>query len=146
MIVNEFVVSGLVKRRAELAGDIENTQEKLATLVHDLEALDAVILQFEPGYELATIKAKAFRPPADWSKRGEMGRIIMGILRLAAEPLSTRDIAVELFRQRALNQGDLQLFRLMTKRIGVSLRDYRIKGVVRSLAGPGMYNLWEIAR
>jgi len=51
-----------------------------------------VVLQFEPGYELATIKAKAFRPPADWSKRGEMGRIIMGILREAAEPLSTRDI------------------------------------------------------
>jgi hypothetical protein len=27
--MNEFVVSGLVKRRAELAGDIESTQEKL---------------------------------------------------------------------------------------------------------------------
>jgi hypothetical protein len=79
--LKEFVVSGLVKRRAELAGENENTQERLANLVHDLEALDAVILQFEPGYELATIKAKALRPPADWLKRGEMGRIIMGILR-----------------------------------------------------------------
>jgi len=74
-----------------------------------------VVLQFEPGYELATIKAKAFRPPADWSKRGEMGRIIMGILREAAEPLSTRDITVQLFTLRALNQGDQALFRLMTK-------------------------------
>jgi hypothetical protein len=63
--MNEFVVLGLVKRRAELAGDIENTQKLLTKLVDDLEKLDAVILQFEPGYELATIKAKAFRPPAD---------------------------------------------------------------------------------
>jgi hypothetical protein len=144
--VNEFVVSGLVKRRAELAGDIENTQQRLATLVHDLEALDAVILQFEPGYELATIKAKAFRPPADWSKRGEMGRVIMGILRQAAEPLSTRDITVQLFVQRALNQNDHGLFRLMCKRVGVSLRDYRNKGTVRFVDGPGMYNLWEVVR
>jgi hypothetical protein len=64
----------------------------------------------------------------------------------AAEPLSTRDITVQLFTLRALNQGDQSLFRLMTKRVGVSLRDYRTKGVVRSVDGPGMYNLWEIAR
>jgi hypothetical protein len=57
--------------------------------------------------------------------------------------LSTRDITVELFQVRAPNQGDEQLFRLMTKRVGVSPRDYRNKGVVRSLDGPGMYNLWE---
>lgn len=142
--MNEFVVNGLVKRRADMACEINETQERLAKLVHDLEALDEVILQFAPGFELATIKAKAFRPPADWSKRGEMGRIIMGILRQAAEPLSTRDITVQLFTQRALNQGDAALFRLMTKRVGVSLRDYRTKGVIRSLEGPGMYNLWKV--
>lgn len=142
--MNEFVVSGLVKRRAELAGDIENTQKLLGKLVHDLEQLDAVILQFDPSYNVESIKPKAFRPPADWSKRGEMARVIMGILRQSAEPMSTRDITTELFRVRALNINDEPLFHAMRKRVGVSLRDYRNKGVVRSLDGPGMYNLWEI--
>jgi hypothetical protein len=59
--MNEFVISGLVKRRAEMAGEIERTQERLAELVDDLEALYKVILQFDPKYQLATIKAKAFR-------------------------------------------------------------------------------------
>jgi hypothetical protein len=59
--------------------------------------------------------------------------------------MSTRDITTELFRIRALNLNDSVLFHAMTRRVGVSLRDYRNKGVVRSMDGPGMYNLWEIA-
>jgi hypothetical protein len=39
--VNEFVLNGLVKRRAELAGDIERTHEALRKMVLDLESLDA---------------------------------------------------------------------------------------------------------
>jgi hypothetical protein len=45
--MNAFVVSGLVKRRAELAGEIERTHEALHKMVLDLENLDATILQFE---------------------------------------------------------------------------------------------------
>ena len=85
-----------------MAGEIERTQERLAELVNDLEALDEVILQFDPKYELATSKARAFRPPEDGSKRGEMSRVLMGVIRLAAEPLSTRDITTALMKQRAL--------------------------------------------
>jgi hypothetical protein len=48
--VNAFVVSGLVKRRAELAGEIERTHEALRKMVLDLENLDATILQFEPNF------------------------------------------------------------------------------------------------
>ena len=39
--MNEFVLNGLVKRRAELAGDIERTHEALRKMVLDLESLDA---------------------------------------------------------------------------------------------------------
>ena len=44
--MNAFVLSGLVKRRAQLAGDIENTHEVLRKMVLDLESLDATIVQF----------------------------------------------------------------------------------------------------
>ena len=69
--MNAFVVSGLVKRRAELAGDIEKTHEALRKMVLDLENLNATILQFEPDFRVETIKPKAFRPPKDWSNRGQ---------------------------------------------------------------------------
>lgn len=91
--MNAFVVSGLVKRRAELAGEIERTHEALRKMVADLETLDATIIQFEPNFQVEAIRPKAFRPPADWSNRGEMTRIVLSILRQAAEPLTSRDIA-----------------------------------------------------
>jgi hypothetical protein len=87
-LMNAFVVSGLVKRRAELAGDIEKAHESLRAMVLDLENLDATILQFEPDFKVETIRPKAFRPPKDWSNRGQMTRIVLSILRQASEPLS----------------------------------------------------------
>jgi hypothetical protein len=144
--MNEFVLNGLVKRRAQLAGDIENTHEALRKMVLDLESLDATIVQFDPDFRVETIKPKAFRPPKDWSNRGQMSRICLSILRQATEPLTSRDIALELLIQRALDKSDLRLLRLMTKRVGVALRGQRESGVVRSEQGPGQYVLWEVAK
>src|ERR1700712_596682 len=101
-----FVMNALVKKRAELAGDIENTHEALRKMVMDLEHLDQTIMQFDPTYHVESIKAKAFRPPKDWSNRGQMTRIVLSILRQAAEPLTSRDIALELLVERAMDKGD----------------------------------------
>jgi len=144
--MNAFVVSGLIKRRAQLAGDIEKAHEALRRMVMDLENLDATILQFEPNFRLEAIKPKAFRPPKDWSNRGEMTRICLSILRLAAEPLTARDVALQLLTERALNREDQRLLRLMTKRVGVALRLQKEKGVVQSQQGPGQYMLWSLNR
>lgn len=116
--MNEFVLNGLVKRRAQLAGDIENTHEALRKMVLDLESLDATIVQFDPDFQVETIKPKVFRPPKDWANRGQMSRMILSTLRQASEPLTTRDIALQLLAERALDKSDQRLLRLMTKRVG----------------------------
>ena len=139
------VISALAKKRAELSGDIETTQAKLRQMILDLESLDKTLLMFDPDYRIETIKPKAFRPPEDWSKRGEMTRIILGILRQAAEPMTSSDIAVQLIAERALDQTDAKLQRLMTKRVGVALRGMRDRDVAKSTAGPGMSVLWALS-
>jgi len=129
------VVGALVKKRAALAGEIERTHETLRKMVNDLEHLDQTITQFDPNYQVESIRAKAFRPPKDWSNRGQMSRIVLSILRQAAEPLTSRDIALELLVQRALDKNDQRLLRLMSKRVAVALRGQRDKGTVRSDQG-----------
>ena len=52
--MNDFVVSGLIKRRAELVGEIERTREALRQMVLNLENLDATILQFELDFRVET--------------------------------------------------------------------------------------------
>lgn len=144
--MTDYVLVGLVKRRAQLTGDIERTHDALRKMVADLESLDATIRQFDPSHNVEAIRPKAFRPPKDWANRGEMSRIILSILRLASEPMTTRDIAVELLVTRALDRSDVRLLRLMTKRVGVALRGQRDGGTVRVLPGPGQMVLWEVAR
>lgn len=138
------VIAALVKRRAELTGEIELAHEALSKMVLALENLDATILQFDPAYQVESIRPKAFRPPKDWSNRGQMSRIILSVLRQATEPLTSRDIALELLVERALDKNDQRLLRIMTKRVGVALRIQRDNGAVRSEQGPGQYMIWEI--
>lgn len=56
----------------------------------------------------------------------------------------TRDIALQLLVERALDKNDQRLLRLMTKRVVVALRGQR--GTVQSAQGLGQHKLWEIAR
>ncbi len=144
--MTDYVLTDLVKRRAELTGEIERIHLQLCNAVDDLENLDKTIRQFAPDFQVETIHPKAFRPPADWANRGQMSRVILSILRQASEPMTTRDIALELLITRALDQSDLRLLKLMTKRVGVALRGQRDNGAVRAAQGPGQMVLWEVAR
>ena len=65
--MNAFVASGLIKRRVELAGDIEKANEALRCMVQDLENLDATILQFEP--DLPDFRVEAIKPKASGRRR-----------------------------------------------------------------------------
>ena len=51
-----------------------------------------------------------------------MTRTVLSILRQAVEPMTTRDIALEMLVSRALNTDDQKLLALMVKRVGVALR------------------------
>ncbi len=144
--MTDYVLTGLVKRRAAIAGEIEATHDTMKKLLADLASLDATIIQFKPGYVVEAIRPKAFRPPRDWAHHGEMSRLVLNILRMSAEPMTTRDVAVEMLISRALDKADIKLLRLMTKRVGVALHGQRANGTVRSQQGPGMMMLWEVAR
>jgi hypothetical protein len=75
-----------------------------------------------------------------------MSRVVLSLLRQAAEPMTSRDLALGLLISRALDKEDLKLLKLMTKRAGMALRTQRESGAVRSLDGPGQFVLWEVAK
>ena len=75
-----------------------------------------------------------------------MTKTVLSILRQASEPMTSRDIALEMLVTRALDKDDQKLLALMTKRVGVTLRLQRLNAVVRSSSGPGQYMVWEICR
>src|SRR5260370_7464836 len=84
--MTDYVLTGLVKRRAELAGEIEATHERLRKMIEDLEKLDSVILQFDPTHQVEAIKPKAFRPPPDCPRRAQLTNPALSIPPHAPNP------------------------------------------------------------
>lgn len=140
----DHVLSGLTKRRAELAGEVETLHARLAQIGTDMGHLDAVIRQFDPDYDLASIRSKRPRGP-DVARPREMSRFVLGVLRDATAPVPTPDIAARFMAQRDMDGQDRKLAERITKRIVSALRHQGQKGTVRSQPGPGRVLLWEIA-
>ncbi len=142
---NANLLAGLIRKRAEIAGQIEHTQNELRQLVIDLDNVDATIRLFDPNAELDEIKPKPL-PPRHHAFRGEVTRIILATLRNAKKPLTTYDIAQRVMAERGLDTANAKLVKLFIKRVGASLRDHRKRGTVQSEQGPGQFLVWEITR
>jgi len=144
-MTDTFVISGLAKRRAALAGDIGRMQTQLRQMQIDLDSLDAVIRLFDANYPIETIKPKGLRPASIWTTRGEFVRLIFSILREAPEPLSAQNIARKVMTVKHMDTSDQQAVMFMRQRVGYALRKKRLNGQLCSHHGMGPFVLWEIA-
>jgi len=144
--MTDYMVTGLVKKRAALAGEMLRTQAALSQMARDLETLDAALKLVAPDLDIPAIAPKMVKPPEDWSKRGEMSRQIFGIMRAVNKPLTAREIAAQMIVQRGL-AATPKMLNLMTKRIAGCLRDKREQGLVQNVeTRGGQWLEWEIAR
>jgi hypothetical protein len=143
--MTDYAVEALKRKRAEITGEIARCQALIGTRAKELEHIDGVLAILVPDFVREAILPKVFVPPSSWSKRGEMSRVLLNILRTAKEPLTTREIASMVIQQRGLEvtSGTLNI---MTRRVGHCLRDKREQGVVRSLEETGLWLQWEIVR
>ncbi len=138
------IVAGLTKRRAELTGESDALRARLAAIGMDLGHLDAVIRQFDPDYDLSSIRPKRPRGP-DVARPGEMSRFVLGVLRDTAEPVPTSDITARFMAQNGMDGQNRKLVEQIAKRIVSTLRHQGQKGTVRSQPGRGRGLLWEVA-
>ncbi len=72
--MTDYVLAGLTKRRAELAGEAETLRARLAQIATDTGHLDAVIQQFDPDYDLGSIRPKRPRMQDAAGRRGPPAR------------------------------------------------------------------------
>jgi hypothetical protein len=138
-------VSALIRKRAEIAGQIEHAQTTLRQLIIDLDNLDHTIRLFRPDIDLEEIRPKPL-PPRNQAFRGEVSRLILGALRQSRAPLTTQDLARHVMAEQGLNTADKRQVRTVGKRVGSSKRHLRSRGLVRSERGSGQCSIWTIAQ
>lgn len=143
--MSDIALEALKRKRAEITGEIARCQAQLGKFAKDLEHLDATLRLFAPDFVAESVLPKVFTPPKSWSKRGEMSRAVLSILRVAKGPQSTREIAAQVVAQRGLEVTS-EILNIMTRRVGHVLRDKRETGLVRSIEETGLWLQWEIVR
>ncbi len=97
-MAESHALSALVRKRAELAGEIEKLDERRAALRAHIANLDAVLRLFCYRGDPAEIKPKRKRR---WMfRRGELQRMVLDIERQATKPLHKDDIAAEVLTRK----------------------------------------------
>jgi len=139
------VVSGLVKRRVILSGEIAHLQAQLKQMLLDLNTLDAAIRIFDEDFPIESLKPRNVRPYVEWKTRGELIRLIFTILRDAPAPISARDIALQIMAHKHLDTSRVKAVQLMRRRVGGALRKKRRSGHVRCQEAIGEPLMWELA-
>jgi len=138
------VLHALTRKRAEIAGKIEHCQLEMRRLIAELDHVDATIRIFNPAIDIGRIRAKPV-PPRHAAFKGEVSRIVFDVLREAPAPVTSRDIAMQLMKERGLDPNDRDLSVIMVKRVCACLRVQRKRGLVRVAANIGNLQGWELA-
>lgn len=138
------VVSGLLTKRREIAGQIEHVHAQLNGLIADLDYIDNAIRIIDPDCDISLSRSKRY-PPRMGSFRGEMTRFVLGHLRSTSEPATTLEIAHKVMDGRGLNKDDERAVIIIRKRVGACLYKMQKKGLVREVAVTGEYKRWKIA-
>jgi hypothetical protein len=136
------VLSGLVVKRGELAGEVEHHRRELHRLAEALGHVDATIQLFDPSYEFDAISTRKRGSRRQWFGPRECQRLVLEVLRDAVEPLSGRALAREVMARQGL--GDSRdVLAVVQKTALAVLRRLVAKGVVRRQALADGTNVWE---
>jgi len=137
------VLSGLIRKRQEIAAELDGVQAKLRQLILDIDAVDATIRLFQPDIDLSVVKVRP-TPRRHEAHRGDTSRLILSLLREAGEALSHREITQRVMQARGLNLADRALCQTMRDRVGASLRGMRQRGRVAGGEGKGLGVQWRL--
>ena len=61
--MTDYMVTGLVKKRGEVAGEIASLHDRINQLVKDLDHIDGTLRIVAPDMPVESIRPKMFRPP-----------------------------------------------------------------------------------
>ena len=139
------VLSGLIRKRQEIAAELDTAQSRVKQLVLDIDAVDATIRLFQPDIDLDVVKVRP-TPRRHEAHRGDTSRLVQSLLREAGSPITHREITQRVMQARGLNLADRALCQTMRNRVGACLRGMRGRGRLVSGEGSGPGVRWGLAK
>ena len=140
---DETVISGLLKKREDLALEAVQLREQQAVIANAIESIDRVLETFGYEGELEGKTPRSARIVLFY--RNELRQLVLNELRKAAGPLSSREIAERLVTLEGKSTADRKMMVDIVRRVSKACRMLRHAGaVVQAKDGLGRV-VWGIA-
>ncbi len=137
-------LSGLLRKRQEIAAKIEDLESRLHGLVVEIDAVDLTIRLFSPGLDVEMVRVRP-APRRHGARPGDTSKLALSLLRENG-PISQRQIALKVMEHRGLNVADRVLYAMMRNRVRASLRQLKKRGTLTQVKGAGIGVLWDLMR
>lgn len=121
----KHVISGLIKKRARLAGEITHRHRELVEMEAELSNIDGVLKAY--GYDTATIQDVGVYNRM--FKMKELGRLIRQIGRERPELADNVDIAREIIARKEWDVDSAFLLSVVRTRVKDARKYYRRRGL-----------------
>jgi hypothetical protein len=95
---DRYALSALRNKRASLAAEIVSHERQLRHCRESLVHVDATLRLLDPSADPDSIPNKRLPKRIKLFRQGELGRLILDVLRQASEPVSTRDVVTAMLR------------------------------------------------
>lgn len=135
-------ISGLLKTRDEMMGELLALRERMAEVHNDIEAVDRVLdaLGYDGDLEGRTVRQNRLVIFA----RNELRQFILRELR-KGEPLSSRDLAERICLAENKDIHDQRMVLEVTRRVSKAVRLLRERKVVVGVKGGANRLMWKLA-
>ena len=138
-----FVISGLRRKRARIAGEIDAALRRIKPLRDQLATVDATLALMQPGADPDLIQSIRPKLVCQNFGHGERVRLILSALREAKGPVTCPAIAATVMRAKRMETGDAKFRRAITEQVRFALRYLARRGMVRKVVRePDVW--WEL--
>ena len=142
-MADTHVISALVKKRAELRGDIIHYKQLIATLDKDLQTIDATIKIFDVDYDISSIKPVR-KGRNRFFNNGEAKVLVLEVLKNSDIPLSTDKISDIIATNKNLSFENKTVKSNFQKSILLALNTCLSNNLVEKVSKDGLSIVWKI--
>ena len=142
-MAQSHVMSALVTKRGELAGQIDCHQSEIKQLKVDMDSLDKAIKVFDPDYDLRKIKTRKTNGKNNFFEPREGNTLLMNIFREVDRPISTHELMDEIIERKGFDTEVIDVKALRAS-VFVILKRLQSTGIVEELKRDGLVIIWQL--
>ena len=140
------VITGLVTKHSELAGQIQQRQQEIAELRGDLDKIASAIKVLDPDFNLRAIKSKIKKPQNRYFKPREANKVLLDAFREASSDITSKALfeAVAVKKGLDLNALGSQEVRYFKMTLHTTLKRLQENKVIQEVERRGTMIVWRL--